>query len=118
LVSVEVRARSGARTPFSENAMTSAVIPETPVKGSDHAEPKILFLDLKAQFAGIRDEVMAAISGVMESQSFIMGPDVKLLEDELAAMLGAKHAFASSALCARYEVSLETSWHEPILSKF
>ena len=59
--------------------------------------PAIPFLDLKAQFAGLRDEVMAAIARVMESQSFIMGPDVKLLEEELAAMLGAKHAIACAS---------------------
>jgi dTDP-4-amino-4,6-dideoxygalactose transaminase len=59
--------------------------------------PPIPFLDLKTQFAGIREEVMAAIEGVMESQGFIMGPDVKLLEDDLAKMLGAKHAVACAS---------------------
>jgi len=77
--------------------MTSATPTEVPTKGLEHAAPKIPFLDLKTQFAGIRDEVMAAISEVMESQSFIMGPDVKLLEAELAAMLGAKHAIACAS---------------------
>jgi dTDP-4-amino-4,6-dideoxygalactose transaminase len=61
------------------------------------AIPPIPFLDLKTQFAGIREEIMAAIEGVMESQSFIMGPDVKLLENELAAKLGAKHAIACAS---------------------
>jgi hypothetical protein len=46
------------------------------------------FLDLKAQYAGIRDEVMAAVTRVMDSQYFILGPEVKLLEEELAAKLG------------------------------
>jgi dTDP-4-amino-4,6-dideoxygalactose transaminase len=55
------------------------------------------FLDLKAQFAGIREEVLAAMESVMESQSFIMGPDVKLLEEELAKMLDAKHAIACAS---------------------
>jgi len=57
----------------------------------------IPFLDLKAQFVGIREEVMAAIAHVMESQSFIMGPEVKLLEEELAGMLGANHAIACAS---------------------
>jgi dTDP-4-amino-4,6-dideoxygalactose transaminase len=65
--------------------------------GLEQKTPTIPFLDLKAQFAGIRDEVMSAIARVMESQSFIMGPDVKLLEEELAAMLGAKHAIACAS---------------------
>lgn len=50
------------------------------------------FLDLKAQFASIREEVMSAISRVMESQQFILGPEVKQLEGEIASKLGAKYA--------------------------
>jgi dTDP-4-amino-4,6-dideoxygalactose transaminase len=78
--------------------MTSVANADAVSKSSD-AKPvaPIPFLDLKAQFAGIREEVMAAIAGVMESQSFIMGPDVKLLEDELAKMIGAKHAIACAS---------------------
>lgn len=56
------------------------------------AEPNLVFLDLVAQFATIREEVMAAIQRVMESQHFILGPEVKQLEQELATKLGAKHA--------------------------
>ena len=41
-------------------------------------------LDLKAQYATIRDEVRAAIDQVAESQMFIMGPEVKALEAEVA----------------------------------
>jgi dTDP-4-amino-4,6-dideoxygalactose transaminase len=55
------------------------------------------FLDLKAQYATIRDDVMAAITRVMDSQHFILGPEVKLLEDELAAKLGAKHAIGCAS---------------------
>jgi dTDP-4-amino-4,6-dideoxygalactose transaminase len=77
--------------------MTSAVPTETVKTQAEQIAPTIPFLDLKAQFAGIRDEVMTAIAVVMESQSFIMGPDVKLLEDELAAMLGARHAIACAS---------------------
>jgi hypothetical protein len=33
------------------------------------------FLDLKAQFAEIRDEVLKAVTGVLESQHFILGPE-------------------------------------------
>lgn len=50
------------------------------------------FLDLKAQFAPIREEVMAAIARVMESQHFILGSEVKLFEDEVATKLHVKHA--------------------------
>src|ERR1700719_527078 len=55
------------------------------------------FLDLRAQFATIRDEVMQAVAQVFESQYFILGPEVKLLEDEVAAKLGAKFAIGCAS---------------------
>ena len=56
------------------------------------ATPRFDFLDLRAQFATIRDEVMQAVAQVFESQYFILGPEVKLLEDEVAAKLGSEFA--------------------------
>ena len=41
-------------------------------------------LDLKAQYATIRDEVRVAIDRVVESQYFILGPEVEALEREIA----------------------------------
>jgi dTDP-4-amino-4,6-dideoxygalactose transaminase len=55
------------------------------------------FLDLKAQFASIREEVMSAIAKVMDSQQFILGPEVAQFEDEIAAKLGAKHAIGCAS---------------------
>lgn len=42
-------------------------------------------LDLKAQYATIRDEVRAAVDRILESQHFILGPEVEALEREIAA---------------------------------
>ena len=42
-------------------------------------------LDLKAQYETIRGEVQEAINGVLESQRFILGPEVEALEEEVAA---------------------------------
>jgi dTDP-4-amino-4,6-dideoxygalactose transaminase len=42
-------------------------------------------LDLKAQFATIEHEVRAAIDRVLQSQHFILGPEVEALEKEVAA---------------------------------
>ncbi len=42
-------------------------------------------LDLKAQYATIRDEINDAIQRVVESQYFILGPEVTTLEEEIAA---------------------------------
>ena len=38
---------------------------------------QVPMLDLKAQFATIKDEIAPAIEAVMESQYFINGPEVK-----------------------------------------
>jgi dTDP-4-amino-4,6-dideoxygalactose transaminase len=42
-------------------------------------------LDLKAQYNQIRDEIRDAIDRVVESQHFILGPEVEALEREVAA---------------------------------
>jgi dTDP-4-amino-4,6-dideoxygalactose transaminase len=42
-------------------------------------------LDLKAQYAPLRDEIRAAIDRVADSQHFILGPEVEALEQEIAS---------------------------------
>jgi dTDP-4-amino-4,6-dideoxygalactose transaminase len=41
-------------------------------------------LDLKAQWLSIKGEISAAINAVVESQQFILGPQVHALEEEIA----------------------------------
>ena len=45
---------------------------------------KVPLLDLKAQYATIKDEILPAMEAVMESQYFINGPEVKELEKQVA----------------------------------
>ncbi len=54
-------------------------------------------LDLKAQYRQIRDEVRAAVDRVMESQQFILGPEVQALEEEVAAYCGCRYAVGVSS---------------------
>jgi dTDP-4-amino-4,6-dideoxygalactose transaminase len=61
------------------------------------ASARFDFLDLRAQFATIREEVMQAVAQVFESQHFILGPEVQLLEDEVAAKLGVKFAVSCAS---------------------
>ena len=56
------------------------------------APQDIPILDLRPQFEALRPEIMAAITRVIESGQFIMGPDVAAFEREAAAYLGVKHA--------------------------
>lgn len=53
---------------------------------------KIPVLDLNPQYLSIKEEVQEAIARVLESGQFIMGPDVKLFEQEVAEYLNVKHA--------------------------
>jgi dTDP-4-amino-4,6-dideoxygalactose transaminase len=60
-------------------------------------ERQIPLLDLRAQHKQIRDEVLAAITRVVDSQKFILGDEVKQLEAELAPYCGAKHAIGCAS---------------------
>ncbi len=57
----------------------------------------VTLLDLKTQFAGIEQEVRAAMDRVLESQQFILGPEVEALEEKLAAYAGAAHGIGVSS---------------------
>jgi dTDP-4-amino-4,6-dideoxygalactose transaminase len=59
--------------------------------------PAVPLLDLQAQYRPLRAELLAALERVCDSQRFIMGPDVELLERELAERLEVEHAVAVSS---------------------
>ncbi|OFI05784.1 UDP-2-acetamido-2-deoxy-3-oxo-D-glucuronate aminotransferase [Clostridium acetireducens DSM 10703] len=52
---------------------------------------KVKLLDLKAQYKNIEKEIDEAIKDVLESTQFIMGPNVKELEKEIADFTGVKY---------------------------
>ncbi|HZE97233.1 MAG TPA: DegT/DnrJ/EryC1/StrS family aminotransferase [Planctomycetota bacterium] len=54
-------------------------------------------LDLKAQYAPLREEIRAAIDRVCDSQHFILGPEVQGLEKEVARFCGATFAIGMSS---------------------
>ena len=45
---------------------------------------KVPLLDLQAQYATIRDEIISAVGGIFESQRFVLGDQVVSLEAEIA----------------------------------
>ena len=49
------------------------------------------FVDLKSQYAALRESINARIQRVLDHGQYIMGPEVKELEDQLAAFTGARH---------------------------
>ena len=54
-------------------------------------------LDLGAQYRPLREELLAAIARVCDSQRFIMGPEVEGLEREIAAYLDVRDAIGVSS---------------------
>ncbi len=55
------------------------------------------FVDLKTQYARLREPIRARIDAVLEHGKFILGPEVAELESRLAAFAGAKHAIGVSS---------------------
>jgi dTDP-4-amino-4,6-dideoxygalactose transaminase len=58
---------------------------------------RVSLLDLDAQYRPLRDEILAAVARVCDSQRFIMGPEVEALEAELASYLNVPYAVAVSS---------------------
>jgi len=52
---------------------------------------KIEFIDLKAQYRVLRDEIAVRMQKVLDHGQYIMGPEVKELEAALVAHTGARH---------------------------
>ena len=61
------------------------------------APTSVPLLDLEAQYRPIRDQVLAAVIRVCDSQQFIQGPEVAALERELADALGVPDAIGVSS---------------------
>lgn len=51
----------------------------------------ISFIDLKTQYQSLKKEIQERINVVLEHGQYIMGPEVRELEERLAAYTGAKH---------------------------
>ena len=54
-------------------------------------------LDLRAQYATIKDAVMSAVASVIDRQQFIMGPEVQQLEEKIAALSRVRHAIGCAS---------------------
>ncbi len=66
---------------------------ETP----DPTAARIPFLDLKAEYGDVRMEVLNAVERVLESQHFILGPEVEALEAEVARLVGCQFAIGCAS---------------------
>jgi dTDP-4-amino-4,6-dideoxygalactose transaminase len=58
---------------------------------------QIPILDLRPQYESLKSEIHEAITRVLERGDFIMGEEVRLFEQEVAAYLGVKHAIGMNS---------------------
>jgi dTDP-4-amino-4,6-dideoxygalactose transaminase len=66
----------------------------------------IPFVDLKAQYLSIKDEIDAAVINVLESTQFVLGSEVAALEAEFAEYCNATHGIAVNTGTSALHVAL------------
>ena len=74
---------------------------------------KVPLLDLKAQYASIKEEIRTAVDDVFDSQYFILGPKVKELEQEIARYSETSYALGVSSGTDALLISLMALGIEP-----
>ncbi len=58
---------------------------------------RVPLLDLQAQYTPLREDILAAVTRVCDSQRYILGPENAAFEREAAHALGVRHAIAVSS---------------------
>ena len=78
---------------------TKMIVASKPTHGgvSVSATIHVPFLDLRSQFAGIRTEMLSSVERVLESQHFILGPEVKALEADVAQLVDCQFAIGCAS---------------------
>jgi len=86
--------------PIPTHPYPALLFPQAAPHVSAYTYPRmdpIPLLDLKAQYATIRDEVREVVDRVMDSQQFILGKEVEELEREVAEYCQCRHAIGVSS---------------------
>ncbi|MCU1244058.1 MAG: wbpE, partial [Candidatus Acidoferrum typicum] len=76
--------------------MTTEEVVNSPVEHQEKTTP-LQFLDLGLQFEQIRNEVMQAVTNVLETQRFVLGLEVEQLEAEISDYLGCRFAVSCAS---------------------
>ena len=61
------------------------------------SSPLIPFIDLKAQYQALKPQIQQRINAVLDHGQYIMGPEVRELEERLEAYTGAKHCITCAS---------------------
>jgi dTDP-4-amino-4,6-dideoxygalactose transaminase len=67
---------------------------------------KVPLLDLKAEYAELRDEILPALDRVCQNSSFVQGEEVEAFEREFADFCGTRHCVALSSGTAALHLGL------------
>ena len=67
------------------------------------------FVDLRAQYRAIKEEIDEAVARVINSAAFILGPEVERFEEEFAAYCGARFCVGVSNGTAAIQLALMAS---------
>ena len=70
---------------------------------------KVPYFDLKAQYAGLREEILEALDRVCRNASFSLGEEVAAFETEFAAYCEAKHCIALNSGTSALHLALLAS---------
>lgn len=73
----------------------------------------IPLLDLKLQHASIKEEILTAINKVLEAGNYILGPNVRALEEEIAAYCGTEYGIGVANGTDALLLALEAYGIEP-----
>jgi dTDP-4-amino-4,6-dideoxygalactose transaminase len=74
---------------------------------------KVPYLDLKAQYALLREEVLAALDRVCQNASFVLGEEVAEIEKEFAAFCDVKHCVALNSGTSALHLALLAAGVQP-----
>src|ERR1700685_1749036 len=67
---------------------------------------RVPYLDLSAQHAPIKDELMGAIGAIIDKNAFVLGPGVDAFERRFAEFCGAKYCVAVNTGTAALHLAL------------
>src|ERR1700690_2947402 len=67
---------------------------------------KVPLMDLKTEYAELRDEILPALDRVCQKSAFILGEEVEAFEREFADYCGTKHCVALSSGTAALHLGL------------
>ena len=73
----------------------------------------IPFVDLKAQYLSIKDEIHTAITSVVENCQFVLGPEVEAFEEEFAAYCQTTYAVGLNSGTSALHLALLTGGVKP-----